>query len=214
MHNLSSKKNSKKFLPKIKQNSRKYSSSNSRKCDITFNNNCNINNKNRINNNTLNIDKLIISFKDKSPDEKNNLKSINPHNNRLPSANSSKKWDSLGSRCLHPYLKGKNIFYQKYVNNLFVDDNNFQILSLNEQNNIVNNFMRHSGRISFKDLLNSNELPNNVINGSKSIQSSKNVNLNFKNGFKNTKFKKDNYFNISNKITINAKSNEINKSNK
>ncbi len=214
MHNLSSKNNSKKFLPKIKQNSRKYSSSNSRKCDITFNNNCNINNKNRINNNTLNIDKLIISFKDKSPDEKNNLKSINPHNNRLPSANSSKKWDSLGSRCLHPYLKGKNIFYQKYVNNLFVDDNNFQILSLNEQNNIVNNFMRHSGRISFKDLLNSNELPNNVINGSKSIQSSKNVNLNFKNGFKNTKFKKDNYFNISNKITINAKSNEINKSNK
>ena len=214
MHNLSSKNNSKKFLPKIKQNSRKYSSSNNRKCDITFNNNCNINNKNRINNNTLNIDKLIISFKDKSPDEKNDLKSINPHNNRLPSANSSKKWDSLGSRCLHPYLKGKNIFYQKYVNNLFVDDNNFQILSLNEQNNIVNNFMRHSGRISFKDLLNSNELPNNVINGSKSIQSSKNVNLNFKNGFKNTKFKKDNYFNISNKITINAKSNEINKSNK
>ena len=214
MQNLSSKNNSKKFLPKIKQNSRKYSSSNNRKCDITFNNNCNINTKNRINNNTLNIDKLIISFKDKSPDEKYNLKSINPHNQRLPSANSSKKWDSLGSRCLHPYLNGKNIFYQKYVNNLFVDDNNFQILNLNEQNNIVNNFMRHSGRISFKDLLNSNELSNNVINGSKSIQSSKNVNLNFKNGFKHTKFKKDNYFNISNKITINAKSNEINKSNK
>ena len=72
--------------------------------------------------------------------------------------------------------------------------------------------MRHSGRIVIKDILNSNELnSNNIIN--KSIQSSKNMNS-FKNGLKGLKIKKDNFFNISNKITINAKTTEINKSNK
>ena len=71
--------------------------------------------------------------------------------------------------------------------------------------------MRHSGRIVIKDILNSNEINNNGVNPSKSIHSSKNMN-NFKTGLKGMKIKKDNLFNISNKITINAKTTEINKS--
>ncbi len=215
IHNLSSKNNSKKYLPKIKYNSRKYSSSNNRQCDITFNNNNNniINNNiniiNKINSRTLNINKLIISFKDKCPEKKCNLKSINPHNNRLPSANSSKLRESLPCT-INPNLNIKNIFNNKN-GNIVMDDNN-QILNGINQNNLGN--MRHSGRIVIKDLLNSNDYTNNIINVSKSIQSSKNINNNHKNGLKVMKMKKDNYFNISNKITINAKTNEINKSNK
>jgi len=49
---------------------------------------------------------------------------------------------------------------------------------------------------------------------SKFPHSSKNVNSYLKNGIKGMKFKKESYFNMSNKITINAKTNEINKSNK
>ena len=64
-------------------------------------------------------------------------------------------------------------------------------------------------------MINSNEFSNNnVFNGSKSINSSKNINIHFKNGIRGMKMKKDNLFNISNKITINAKTNEINKSSK
>ena len=215
MQNLSSKNSSKKYLPKIKYNSRKQSSSNNRQCDITFNNNIiNNSNINKINSNskTLNINKLIINFKDKSPEKKGNLKSINHH--RLPSANSSKIRESLPLSSITSNLNGKNIFYHKYGNNLYIDDNNIQILDINE-NNYANNIMRHSGRIVIKELINSNEFSNNnVFNGSKSINSSKNINIHFKNGIRGMKMKKDNLFNISNKITINAKTNEINKSSK
>ena len=197
MQNVNQKNNSKKYLPKIKYNSRKHSSLNNRKCDITCNNNFinnsnNINVLNKMNNKTLNINKLIINFKDKTPEKKRNLKTI--HQNRLPSANSSKMRESLplGSNL-------KNSIYNKFGNNPYIDDNNIQIVDINE-NNIPNNAMRHSGRIVIRDLINSNDLP-------KSIHSSKNMNI-FKKGMK---MKKDNYFNISNKITINAKTNEINK---
>ena len=201
MQNLSSKNTNKKYLPKIKYNSRKQSSSNNRKCDITFNNNNNNTNMgNKMNSKTLNINNLIMNFKDKSPDRKSNLKSIN--HNRLPSANSSKMRESfpLGSHL-------KNNIYNKFGNNLYIDDNNIHIVDINE-NNAINNIMRHSGRIVNRDLINSNnEYSNNIP---KSIHSSKTMNI-FKNGIKGMKVKKDNYINISNKITINAKTNEINK---
>ena len=221
IQNLNSKSsNAKKYLPKIKYNSRKFSSSNGRQGDITFNsnnnnisgNNSNINVLNKIKGKTLNINKLIINFKDKSPEKKCNLRSIN--HNRLPSANSSKIRESFPSCCLSS--NSKNIFGNKLGNNCCVDDNNIRILNLNgiSQNDFSNNLMRHSGRIVIKDILNSNELnSNNIINFNKSIQSSKNMNS-FKNGLKGLKIKKDNFFNISNKITINAKTTEINKSNK
>ena len=212
IQNINSKNGSKKYLPKIKYNSRKHSSLNSRQGDITFNNNNNMNNNitninvvNRLNSKTLNINKLIISFKDKSPEKKCNLKSIN--HTRLPSANSSKIRESFPLCSVSSNLNGKNIFLNKYGNNIYIDDNNIQILNINGINQ--NNCMRNSGRIVIKDLLNSND----IINGNKSTQSTKLVNSNFKAGLKGMKIKKDNYFNVSNKITINAK-NEINKSSK
>ena len=115
IQNLNSKINSKKYLPKIKYNSRKHSSSNSRQGDITFNsnsiincNNSNINALNKVNNKTLNINKLIINFKDKSPEKKCNLRSIN--HNRLPSANSSKIRECFNCCSLSSNMNTKNIF--------------------------------------------------------------------------------------------------------
>ena len=169
------------------------------------NNITNINVVNRLNNKTLNINKLIISFKDKCPEKKCNLKSIN--HTRLPSANSSKIRETFPLCSVSSNLNAKNIFLNKYGNNIYIDDNNIQILNLNGINQ--NNYMRNSGRIVIKDLLNNND----IINGNKSTQSTKLVNSNFKAGLKGMKMKKDNYFNVSNKITINAK-NEINKSSK
>ena len=220
IQNLSTKNNSKKYLPKIKHNARKYSSSNNKQCDITFNcnnnnnnnpNNNNINVINKINNKTLNINKLIINFKDKSSEKKSNLKSIDAHNNRLPSANSIKMRESLPCN-INRNIISKNLFNNKHRNNLFIDDNNLQVLDSINRNSLGYNFMRLSGRIVIKDVFNNNnnDYSNNIIHVSESIHSSKNV----KSGLKVMKMKKDNYFNISNKITINAKTNEINKSNK
>ena len=220
IHNLCSKNtNSKKYLPKLKYNSKKNSSSNNKQCDITFSSHNNLNNNNMNNNinctnkknsNTLNINKLIINIKDKSPDKKLNLKSVKGHNHRLPSANSSKR-ESI-SNC-NSNVNCKNNICSKCDNNIYVYDNNCQVLNLNSinQNNIENNYMRYSGRIPIKNMINNNELSNNIINGNKSLQNSKNCHFGFKTGLKGIKTKKDNYFNISNKITINAKVNENNK---
>ena len=218
IHNLCSKNaNSKKYLPKLKYNTKKNSSSNNKQCDITFSSHNNINNNinnniksaNKKGSNTLNLNKLIINFKDKSPDKKLNLKSIKGHHQRMPSANSSKR-ESI-SNC-NSNVNFKNIC-SKCDNNIFIYDTNCQALNLNSinQNNIENNYMRYSGRIPIKNMINNNEFPNNIINGNKSLQNSKNSHFGFKNGMKGMKTKKDSYFNISNKITINAKVNEINK---
>ena len=215
IHNLSSKK----YLPKIKNNTKKYSCSNYKQFDITFTNNINninnINIINKLNSKTLNLNKLIINFKDKSPEKRNILNSLNSHN-RIPSANSSKTKESIPLYSMNSNINGKNYFYNG-IGNIFNNDNNYQILNLNVNNtnqNNLDNYMRHSGRMFIKGMINNNELPNNITNGNKSIQSTKNFHLNYKNGLKGMKIKKDNYFNISNKITINAKVNEINKINK
>ena len=219
IHNFSSKNSCKKYLPKIKNNTKKYSCSNYKQFDITFTNNINnINNINIINklkSKTLNLNKLIINFKDKSPEKRNILNSLNSHN-RIPSANSSKTKESIPLYSMNSNINGKNYFYNG-IGNIFNNDNNYQILNLNVNNtnqNNLDNYMRHSGRMFIKGMINNNELPNNITNGNKSIQSTKNFHLNYKNGLKGMKTKKDNYFNISNKITINAKVNEINKINK
>ena len=150
---------------------------------------------------------MIISFKDKSPEKKCNLKSIN--RKRLPSANSSKIRESFPLCSVSSNINGKNIFFNKYGNKIYIDDNNMQILNINGINQ--NNCMRNYGRIVIKWVLNHND--NNIINENKSTQSSKLVNSNFKTESKRMKKKKDNYFNVSNKITINVK-NDINKSSK
>ena len=216
IHNLSSKNSSKKFLPKLKNNYRKNSSTNNKQFDITFNINNNMNIINKINTKTLNINKLILNFKDKSPKKKSNFKLMNPNNNRLPSANTSIIRELIPLSSINSNNKKNNIFYDKFGNINFIDDNNYE-LNLNgiNQNNICSDFMRYSGRMVIKNMISNNELSNNLVNGNKSLQNNKNnVHFNFKNGLKGMKTKKDNYFNISKKIIINAKVNEINKSNK
>jgi hypothetical protein len=169
--------------------------------------NNNINVINKINSKTLNINKLVINFKDKCPEKKFNLKSINSHDNRLPSANSSKTRES-GSYNISSITSSKTII-NRQGNNILLEDNNSQLLNGTNQNNIGYNFLKHSGRIVIKDMIN-NDYSNNVYNVNKSIHSSKNV----KTGLRVMKMKKESYLKTPNKITINAKTNEINKSNK
>ena len=172
IQNINSKNNSKKFLPKIKHNTRKNSSLNNRQCDITFNSNNIINNinninvVNKINSKTININKLIINFKDKIPEKKCNLKSIS--HNRLPSANSSKLRESFPLCSVSSNLNTKNLYYNKYGNNIYIDDNNMQILNLN-QKNPPNNFTRHSSRIVSISFFLSGSNKLNASNNSSSI---------------------------------------------
>ena len=211
LQNINSKNSSKKYLPKIKNNTRKHSCTNARPFEFNILNN-NINIVKNINNQTLNINKLIIGVKDKTPEKKSNLKSIN----RLPSANSSKARDSFSINSSNNN-KPINLFHShnKYDNNLYIDDTNYQILNLNgiNQSTILNNLMGYSGKDIFKELVINNESLNNHTTKEKNFaKSSKNIPTYLKNGIKGMKLKKDCYFNTSNKITINAKVNEINKS--
>ena len=213
LQNINTKNNAKKYLPKIKHNTRKHSCTNARPFDFNILNNNNINIVKNINNQTLNINKLIIGVNDKTPEKKSNLKSIN----RLPSANSSKGRDSFSINSSN-HNKAISLFHShnKFDNNLYIDDT-YQILNINgiNQSSIINNLMGCSGKDIFKEILINNESMNNHINReNKFAKSSKNVSNYLKNGIKAMKLKKDSYFNTSNKITINAKINEINKSNK
>ena len=218
IQNINTKNNSKKYLPKLKNYSRKYSCNNNRPFDINFLNINNIKIINRGSNQNLNLNKLIINNNDKTPEKKSYLKSIN--NARLPSANSSKARDSFSVNTSNnnPNYKSNHLFYShnKYDNNLFIDDTNYQMINFNliNKSGIINNLVGYSGKDLFKEIIN-NEIANSHMNKeSKFPHSSKNVNSYLKNGIKGMKFKKESYFNMSNKITINAKTNEINKSNK
>ena len=218
IQNINTKNNSKKYLPKLKNYSRKYSCNNNRPFDINFLNTNNIKIINRGSNQNLNLNKLIINNNDKTPEKKSYLKSIN--NARLPSANSSKARDSFSVNTSNnnPNYKSNHLFYShnKYDNNLFIDDTNYHMINFNliNKSGIINNLVGYSGKDLFKEIIN-NEIANSHMNKeSKFPHSSKNVNSYLKNGIKGMKFKKESYFNMSNKITINAKTNEINKSNK
>ncbi len=218
IQNINTKNNSKKYLPKLKNYSRKHSCNNNRPFDINFLNTNNIKIINRGSNQNLNLNKLIINNNDKTPEKKSYLKSIN--NARLPSANSSKARDSFSVNTSNnnPNYKSNHLFYShnKYDNNLFIDDTNYQMINFNliNKSGIINNLVGYSGKDLFKEIIN-NEIANSHMNKeSKFPHSSKNVNSYLKNGIKGMKFKKEGYFNMSNKITINAKTNEINKSNK
>ena len=218
IQNINTKNNSKKYLPKLKNYSRKYSCNNNRPFDINFLNTNNIKIINRGSNQNLNLNKLIINNNDKTPEKKSYLKSIN--NARLPSANSSKARDSFSVNTSNnnPNYLSNHLFYShnKYDNNLFIDDTNYQMINFNliNKSGIINNLVGYSGKDLFKEIIN-NEIANSHMNKeSKFPHSSKNVNSYLKNGIKGMKFKKESYFNMSNKITINAKTNEINKSNK
>ena len=218
IQNINTKNNPKKYLPKLKNYSRKHSCNNNRPFDINFLNTNNIKIINRGSNPNLNLNKLIINNNDKTPEKKSYLKSNN--NTRLPSANSSKARDSFSVNTSNnnPNYKSNHLFYSHniYDNNLFIDDTNYQMLNFNliNKSGIINNLVGYSGKDLFKEIIN-NEIANSHMNKeAKFPHSSKNMTSYLKNGIKGMKFKKDSYFNMSNKITINAKTNEINKSNK
>ena len=214
LQNINSKNNPKKFLPKLKYYARKHSCTNniSRPFDINCLNSNNIQIINKGNNQSLNINKLIVNNKDKTPEKKTHLKSIN--NARLPSANSSKNRDSFSVNA-NNINKANHLFYSynKYDNNIFIDDTNYQMFNFNgiNQSTIINNLMGFTGKDIFKEIIN-NEINKQKNKETKFAHSSKNVISHLKNGIKGLKLKKENYFNMSNKITINAKANEINKS--
>ena len=214
LQNINSKNNSKKFLPKLRHNGRKHSCTNSRPIDINFFYNKEINIIGKMNNKTLNLNKLIIGIKDKTPEKKNFLKSINQ---RLPSANSSKARDSFSSNPNNNSgYRDRHIFLSqnKNDNNILIDELNYQIINFNgiNKSSIINNIIGYNKDI-FKELINHEQNINNNYKENKLAHSSKNIS-HLKNGIKGLKLKKDSYFNVSNKITINAKVNEINKSNK
>ena len=217
IQNINSKNNnSKKFLPKLRHNGRKHSCTNSRPLDMNLFNNKEINIIGKINNKTLNLNKLIIGIKDKTPEKKNLLKSINQSNNRLPSANSTKVRDSFSMNSNNTSYKDRHIFFShnKYDNNILIDELNYQIINLNKINksSIMNNIIGYANKDTFKEII-IQEQKTNHYKENKLAHSSTNISR-LKNGIKGLKLKKDNYFNVSNKITINAKINEINKSNK
>ena len=216
LQNINTKGGSKKFLPKIRYNLRKNSCTNSRPYDTNnfLSNNINSNNIEKIGVRTLNINKIIIGIKDKiekTPEKKNNLKSIN----RLPSANSSKNRDSYS---VNSKLNKGNYLYNshnKLENNLYFDEINYQIININDINksSIFNHIIANTGKEIFKDVTPNENINNHINKDFTYAHSSKVVTNFFKNGSKSVK-KKDSYFNVSNKITINAKGNENNKSNK
>ena len=217
LQNINTRSSSKKFLPIIRYNLRKNSCTNSRPYETNnfFNNNNNSSNIEKIGIKTLNINKIIIGIKekiDKTPEKKNHLKSIN----RIPSANTSKNRDSYS---VNSKMNKANYLYNshnnKIENNIFFEDLNYQIININDINksSIINQMMAYTGKEIFKDIT-SNENINNHINKDVTYAHSSKLISNFlKNGSKSVK-KKECYFNVSNKITINAKGNEINKSNK
>ena len=215
LQNINTRSSSKKFLPKIRYNLRKNSCKNSRPYETNnFFNNNNSSNIEKIGIKTLNINKIIIGIKDKvdkTPEKKNHLKSIN----RIPSANSSKNRDSYS---VNSKLNKANYLYNshnKFENNLYFDELNYQIININDINksSIFNHMVGLTGKEIFKDIT-PNENINNHINKDLTYAHSTKLVTNFyKNGSKSVK-KKETYFNVSNKITINAKGNENNKSNK
>ena len=222
LQNYANKNNIKKFLPKLKHYSRKHSFHDNRPLDLNFlsNNNININITNKVNRQGLNINKLIIINKDKTPEKKNNLKSVNS-SNRLPSATAAKVRNSfsVNQNNNNSNYKTNNLFYSnnRYDHNIFIDDTNYQIFDLNviNKSSIINNLMGLTGKDNLKEIITNEVLNNHHINKStKFAQSSKNISSYMRNGIKGVKLRRDSGFNMTNKITINAKLNEINKSNK
>ena len=223
LQNINTKNNPKKHLPKLKNFMRKHSCTNTRPFEINFlnGNNINISIINKGNIQSSNINKLIIGINDKTPEKKCQLKSIN--NIRIPSANTSKARNSYSvnpnNNSSH---KNNNLFHSQNIydnnNNIFIDDTNYQMINLNgiNKSSVISNLIGYSGKDNIKEIINNinNEIAINLINKEKKFaQSSKTV-FTLKNGIKGMKLKRDYYFNSSNKITINAKVNEISKPNK
>ena len=139
----------------------------------------------------------------------------------MPSAKSSKIRNSfpVNQNSSSNYKTNNLLLHSnnRYENNIFIEDVNYQIFDLNSINksSIINNLMGLTGKDNLKEIITNEVLNNHHINKStKFAHSSKNISSYMRNGLKGMRLRRDGYFNMTNKITINAKFNEINKSNK
>ena len=177
------------------------------------NNNFVNNNQNRNIHKSLNISKLLVMIKEKTPEKKIHLRSIN---NRLPSANQSKakEFSSINTNRSTNIKPNKLfIFKNKFVNNNNFDEGNYQIIQINGLNNsgIFSNIV-YSGKDFVKDIINQDIKNNQDYKENKLNRSCKKISFFLKNRMKGIKLKKEGCFNITNKILINANINEVNKS--
>ena len=219
IQNINTKLTTKKLLPKIKQYVRKNSCDDKRSINFNIsmingnNNNNNLIKSNQIFKKSLNLNKIMLLIKDKTPEKKNHLRSIN---NRLPSASSSKAIDSFSINVNNSSsFRPRHLYFiqNKLDTNICLDDTNYQVINVNNLNKstIMSNIIGYSGKDFFKQIIKGEMKKNQTNKGIKLNQNNKKVILYLKNGFKDIKFKKDE---TNHKIVINAKINEINKSNK
>ena len=219
IQNINTKLATKKLLPKIKQYVRKNSCDDKRSINFNIsmingnNNNNNLIKSNQIFKKSLNLNKIMLLIKDKTPEKKNHLRSIN---NRLPSASSSKAIDSFSINVNNSSsFRPRHLYFiqNKLDTNICLEDTNYQVINVNKLNKstIMSNIIGYSGKDFFKQIIKGEMKKNQTNKGIKLNQNNKKVILYLKNGFKDIKFKKDE---ANHKIVINAKINEINKSNK
>ena len=219
IQNINTKLATKKLLPKIKQYVRKNSCDDKRSINFNIsmingnNNNNNLIKSNQIFKKSLNLNKIMLLIKDKTPEKKNHLRSIN---NRLPSASSSKAIDSFSINVNNSSsFRPRHLYFiqNKLDTNICLDDTNYQVINVNNLNKstIMSNIIGYSGKDFFKQIIKGEMKKNQTNKGIKLNQNNKKVILYLKNGLKDIKFKKDE---ANHKIVINAKINEINKSNK
>ena len=219
IQNINTKLATKKLLPKIKQYVRKNSCDDKRSINFNIsmingnNNNNNLIKSNQIFKKSLNLNKIMLLIKDKTPEKKNHLRSIN---NRLPSASSSKAIDSFSINVNNSSsFRPRHLYFiqNKLDTNICLDDTNYQVINVNKLNKstIMSNIIGNSAKDFFKQIIKGEMKKNQTNKGIKLNQNNKKVILYLKNGLKDIKFKKDE---ANHKIVINAKINEINKSNK
>ncbi len=219
IQNINTKLATKKLLPKIKQYVRKNSCDDKRSINFNIsmingnNNNNNLIKSNQIFKKSLNLNKIMLLIKDKTPEKKNHLRSIN---NRLPSASSSKVIDSFSINVNNSSsFRPRHLYFiqNKLDTNICLDDTNYQVINVNKLNKstIMSNIIGNSAKDFFKQIIKGEMKKNQTNKGVKLNQNNKKIILYLKNGLKDIKFKKDE---ANHKIVINAKINEINKSNK
>ena len=156
----------------------------------------------------------MLLIKEKTPEKKPHLRAIN---NRLLSASSSKVIDSFSININNSSsIRPKHLFLvkNKFKKNICLDDTNFQMIDVKNLNksSVGSNIIGFSGKDFFKEIIKSEMKKNQVNNkGLQLNQNHKKVIFYLKNGINNLKSKK---YDLNNKIVINAKVNEINKSNK
>ena len=204
--------NSKKVLPKINHSSIR---NNLSMKDKDLKNDMTISNTNKVHkfhNNSNN--KLIICIKDKD-------KEISPMKNviklkssscliRLPSANEHKSRKSLPI-CFSS--KNNNNFLVN-IKNLYNEEKEYRTINIKDINNgsTINNnkkYLNNGSKIIMNDIINGNDTQSNSIHCVKNNNNNnKNFSITYRVNSKNIKLKKDNYFNISNRIFINANINK------